>query len=56
MTNFQLVADIVNFDNKQVEVNSFDEHPTERGHEEILDHRCHGYACSLQDERSWQVC
>ena len=24
MTKFQLVADIVNFDNKQVEVNSFD--------------------------------
>ena len=32
MRNLHLVADIVNFYNKQVEINSLDQHPAESGH------------------------
>ena len=36
MIHVHLGVDVVNFHNKQVEVDSLDEHPTEGGHEEIL--------------------
>ena len=36
MIHVHLGVDVVNFHNKQVEVDSLDEYPTEAGYEEIL--------------------
>ena len=52
MANFHLTADVVNFNNKHVKVNSLDQHPTESGHDEILNHSCYCYTNAL--EQSWR--
>ena len=49
MANFHLVCNIVIFHNKQVKVNSLDEHPTESGHKKILDKSCYCDTCSLEN-------
>ena len=36
MVDSHLVVNVVNLDNKQVEVDSLDKHPTESYHEEVL--------------------
>ena len=48
MIHVHLGVDVVNFHNKQVEVDSLDEHPTEGGHQEILHYSCHCDTNSLQ--------
>ena len=51
MANFHLAADVVNFNNKHVKVNSLDQHPTESRHNEILNHSGYCYTDALK--QSW---
>jgi len=45
-----VVHDVVDFDNKQVEADSFDEHPTESCHQKVLQKGSHGNTCILHNK------
>ena len=48
MIHGHFVADVVNFNNERVKVNSLDKHPTEGNHEEVLRKSCYCYTGALQ--------
>ena len=50
-----LVANDINFHNKQIKVNSLDHHPTESGHQEILRESCCRNTESLWDKRESRI-
>ena len=41
MIHVHLGVDVINLYNKQIEINSLDQHPTESGHQEILHDNCY---------------
>ena len=48
VAKFHLGAHVVNFNNKQVKINSLYQHPTKSCHQEILHESCHCNTCSLK--------
>ena len=42
------VADVIDFDNEEVKVNSLHKHPTEGNHEEVLHQGCYCYTGALK--------
>ena len=50
-----LVANDMNFHNKQIKINSLDHHPTESGHHEILRENCCRNTESLWDKKESRV-
>ena len=56
MIHRHFVADVVNFNNEQVKVNSLHKHPTEGNHEEVLRKSCYSYTGALQKKKKnvWQ--
>ena len=51
VVHVHLSVDVVNLYNKQVEINSFDQHPTESGHQKILHKSCCCDTSSLQERK-----
>ena len=50
MIHGHFVADVVNFNNEQVKVNSLHKHPTQGRHEEVLHYSCYSYTGALQQK------
>ena len=48
MINMYFVGNVVNLDNKQVKVNSLDQHPTESCHQKVLHKGCYCNTGTLQ--------